>query len=242
MTRTDPLRLVRAGLLLGLALMIDRLLLTGQMAMYVSPTLNPLSALTAVVLAAMGVLELRGGPRSSSHEAGVDRALTLGMVALPVLLGLFMTPRALGASAVGDDRASSLVLAFAAQDNPGGAAPSSQPIQDVADLLAFLRRSGEGGIGQPVHAIGVVARSADLPPNEFVLLRYAIVHCVADARPVGLLVASSAADVADWSADQWVAIDGTLASRERNGDRLVTVVADRIVPADEPNNPYLSGF
>ena len=91
-----------------------------------------------------------------------------------------------------------------------------------------------------MHAIGLVAHSADLPPNEFILLRYMIVHCVADARPIGLLVASS--DGAAWGVDQWVAIDGSLASRERSGDRLVTIVADRIVPTDEPGNPYLPAF
>lgn len=242
MMRRDPVRLARAGLLLGLALMIVKLLLTGQMAMYMSPTLNPLTALAAVLLAGMGVLELRGGARPHSDGAGVDRLLTFGLVALPLLLGMFMTPRALGASAIGGQTASSVVLAFAPQDSPISVAPSSQPIQDIADLLAFLRRSGEGGIGQPVHAIGLVARSADLPPDEFVLLRYTIVHCVADARPIGLLVASSAPGEADWGPDQWVAIDGSLDSREHNGDRLVTIVADRIVPADEPSNPYLSGF
>jgi putative membrane protein len=238
--RIDPLRLARSGLLLGLALMIAKLLATGQMAMYMSPMLDPLTALAAVLLAGMGVLELRRGTRTRGDGAGVDRLLTFGLVALPLLLGLFMTPRALGASAIGGENASSLVLAFAPQEKPTSAAVSSQPIQDVSDLLAFLRRTGEAGIGQPVHAIGLVAHSPDLPPNEFILLRYMIVHCVADARPIGLLVASSDGGV--WGVDQWVAIDGSLASREHSGDRLVTIVADRIVPTDEPGNPYLPAF
>ena len=282
MMRADPARLLRSALLLGLALLIAKLLATGQMALYMSPALDPLSGLAALLLAAMAVvgtrpksstmprnlggrvptpnlsqevrptttwrktglsaelLELRGD-RSMHHEEGsVDHALTYLLVLLPVLLGLVVTPRALGSSALGGESASALVLAFAPETNQTQVDPSSRPIEDVPDILAFLRRTGEAGVGQPVHAIGLVARSADLAPNEFVLLRYSIVHCVADARPIALLVVSS--QQAEWNADQWVEIEGSLGSRERTGDRLVSIIADRIVPTEEPNNPYLQAI
>ena len=240
MMRADPARLLRSALLLGLALLIAKLLATGQMALYMSPALDPLSGLAALLLAAMALLQLRGD-RSMHHEEGsMDHALTYLLVLLPVLLGLVVTPRALGSSALGGESASALVLAFAPETNQTQVDPSSRPIEDVPDILAFLRRTGEAGVGQPVHAIGLVARSADLAPNEFVLLRYSIVHCVADARPIALLVVSS--QQAEWNADQWVEIEGSLGSRERTGDRLVSIIADRIVPTEEPNNPYLQAI
>jgi putative membrane protein len=238
--RADPGRLARSALLLGLALLIAKLLATGQMVLYMSPALDPLSALAAVLLTGMGVVELRGGGMMHSDEAGVDHALTYLLVLLPLLLGLLVTPRALGSSALGGESASALVLAFAREAEQPRVAPSSQPIEDVSELLTFLRRTGQAGIGQPVRAIGLVARSADLAPNEFVLLRYSIVHCVADARPIALLVVSP--QEAEWSADQWVEIEGSLGSRQRAGDRLVSIIADRIVPAEEPSNPYLQAI
>jgi uncharacterized membrane protein YcgQ (UPF0703/DUF1980 family) len=74
---------------------------------------------------------------------------------------------------------------------------------------------------------------ASLAPNQFVLLRYSIVHCVADAQPIGLLIDAPADEVASGG---WVAIDGVLAA---NPGHLVTVRAERIAPTDEPPEPYL---
>ena len=66
------------------------------------------------------------------------------------------------------------------------------------------------------------------------VLRFSIVHCVADARPVALLVVAPAS--VNIQSDQWVQIDGELSSRAREGDRLVTIVARRITPVAEPNS------
>ena len=240
MRRPEPARLARSALLLGLAVLIAKLFVTGQMALYMSPALDPLTALAAVLLAAMGVFELRGARQGHPEPSGTDQTLTYLLVLVPLLLGLFVAPRALGSSALGGENISSLIVGFARQASPTPAVVATQPIEDVGDLLAFLRRAGEGGLGQHVHAIGLVARGGDLEPNEFVLLRYSIVHCVADARPIALLVVAPG-EVA-WQTDQWVEIDGSLGSRERGGDRLVSIIADRIVPTDEPTNPYLSAI
>jgi uncharacterized repeat protein (TIGR03943 family) len=107
----------------------------------------------------------------------------------------------------------------------------------MGPLLAYLRKAADGSIGQPVRVTGMVMRSAALEAGEFALLRYAIAHCVADARPVMLLVAAPLSP--DVSPDQWVEIEGVVASREREGDRLVTIVARRITRVEEPRNPYL---
>jgi uncharacterized repeat protein (TIGR03943 family) len=104
-------------------------------------------------------------------------------------------------------------------------------------VLAYLQQVGESGVGQHVHIMGMVARSDSLQPNEFVLLRYSIAHCVADARPVGLLVV--ARDPVDLPTDQWVEVEGTLASHGRAVERLVSIVAERLAPAEEPSDPYL---
>ncbi len=37
----------------------------------------------------------------------------------------------------------------------------------------------------------------------------------------------------------WVEVEGVLTVRDREGDRLVSIQADRVVLAEEPVNPYL---
>ena len=62
----DPGRLVRAALLLGFAGLIAKLFAAGQMVKYMTPALDPLTALTGVALAVMGAIELRGSGDTGS--------------------------------------------------------------------------------------------------------------------------------------------------------------------------------
>lgn len=240
-------RQVRAGLLFGFALLIVKLFIAGEMVKYMSPALDPLTALTGVLLALMGAMELRGDLRDAGgaedHANPTDQALTVLLLLVPLILGLVVPPRALGSSALGGEDVSRLLLTFGSsgRTSAAGSAPPAPPtpIDDVPELLTYLQQVGELGVGQRVRVIGLVARSPTLPSNELVLLRYAITHCVADARALGLLVIPP--NDAGWLTDQWVQIDGALNTREREGDRLVSIVADTIEPIDEPPNPYLSG-
>ena len=236
------------------------LLATGQMVKYMTPALDPLSAATGALLAAMAVAEIlavarrsgggaalpprapseqaigmaaprseprwgpsgrgrpgqpprpvRGRPRHSwgrGDRAGADLAARPG----PVVLGLVVTPRALGSGALGGEQVDRLLLTFATGDDAGrsaGALASAAevPLDDLGALLAHLRRLGEGGVGQRVRVTGMAARSDALAPNRLALLRYAIAHCVADARPLALLVVGAGA--LDLAEDQWVEVEAS---------------------------------
>jgi len=239
-------RHVRAGLLLGFALLIAKLFATGEMTKYMSPALDPLTALAGVLLAAMGVVEIAAartaGHRDDGHATDrTEQTLTNLLLVIPLAVGFLMAPRALGSAALGGEDVASLLLTFPAGPAPAArvaAPPPATPIEDLPDLLVYLRQSGEQGVGQRVRVTGLVARADSFAPNELALLRYAIAHCVADARPLGLFVIANAE--AAWPADQWVRIEGTLESREREGDRLVSIVAETIVAIEEPPNPYLA--
>ncbi|MDQ6673118.1 MAG: TIGR03943 family protein [Chloroflexota bacterium] len=238
---------VRGLLLLALASLIAKLLVSGQMAMYMSPALNPLTGGTGVVIAGMGVYELWLGGRTraavgtGAHGSLADQALTYLLVLVPVGLGLVTVPRALDSTALGGQDVSRVVIAFSPIPVASSVGPPAQPIEDVAGLFKYLRTAGEGGVGQPVHLVGMVARGDSLSSDQFVLLRYAIVHCVADAQPIGLLVRMPPA-AADLTTNGWVEIDGTLESTEKGGAHLIGVLANRVAPADEPPEPYLQSL
>jgi uncharacterized repeat protein (TIGR03943 family) len=247
-------RLDRAGrglLLLGIALLIGKLLATGQMVKYMAPALDPLSALTAVMLAVMAGVELWGGLAANRGQPpgaelpaahAVDESLTAVLLLIVLAVGFVVTPRALGTSGLGGERVTNLLLAFAPGSGAGDppAVPSRTPLDGHPAVLGQLRRVGLAALGQSVRLTGTMARSDDLGEDEAVLLRYAIVHCVADARPVAFVLVTPPG--AALPADQWVEVDGILAARERGGVRLVAVEARRITPIEEPANPYLSGY
>jgi uncharacterized repeat protein (TIGR03943 family) len=247
----------RAALLLASAALIGKLFVAGEMAKYITPALDPLTALTGAVFAAMGVME---GWRAlhtradrdavaihnvehadEGHgmlEATLERGLTYAVVLVPIVVGLALAPRAMGTSALAGERVTRLLLTFGA--SPQGASHPPKPdesLDDTGSVLTYLRRVGDAGVGQSVRVTGMVMTSDALEAREFAVLRYAIVHCVADARPVALLVVAPAP--VNMQSDQWVQVEGELSSRAREGERLVTIVARRITPVAEPNNPYL---
>ena len=241
-------RLLRGLLLLATAGLIAKLMVTGQMALYMSPALDPLTAATGAVLAIMGAHEVWAAARNraigggvSRHTSMTDEALSYLLVLAPVGLGLLIVPRALDPNALGGQDAGRVVIAYSTTPAGSSAGPPEQPIRDVPDLFRYLRTAGESGVGQPVHLVGMVAHGDSLAADEFVLLRYSIVHCVADAQPLGLLVRTPDASTSSSSAT-WVEIDGTLATIEHGGAHLVSVIASRVSPTPEPPDPYLQTF
>jgi len=241
--RRDTIHLLRAALLFGFAALIAKLFIAGEMVKYMAPALDPLTALTGVVVAAMGVIEVGAGSRHAHADErrvdAIEQILTYVLVVLPLGLGILVTPRALGAGALGGESVASLLLAYApGPAPPPGAGPAAPftPIADTTDLLTYLQRAGMSGVGQRVRATGLALRSEALGEREFALLRYSIAHCVADARPLALLVVSWGDPVA---VDQWVEVEGVLGVREREGNGLVSIVAERVRPIAEPQNPYL---
>jgi putative membrane protein len=239
------MRLLRAALLLAFAALIAKLLVTGEVGKYMAPTLNPLTAATGVVLAGMGAVELLrrtdhpdGHARERAPDQATDEVLSYLLVIVPLALGLLVTPRTLGASALGGDHIVPLLLTFPANPAPAASAPLTpgSRIEDVGQLVASLRR-GDPTRGRRVYARGMVMRSDSLATQEFALLRYSITHCAADARPVGLLVIASGDP--GLPSGQWVEVEGVVSSQEREGSALVSIRADRVVPIEEPADAYL---
>lgn len=259
----DGGRLLRALLLAGIAGLVVKLLLTGQMVKYMSPSLDGLTIVAAGVTLVMAVIELSlawsrpptiPAPAEPAHEAdhghdhdhdhrhggAGEQALTLLLLGGTLAVGLLFTPRALTPAALGGEDLASYLLAFGSPASPhaaAGALSPEQPIEEMPGLIAHIRLAGEASIGQTVRVTGLVAPTHGLQPGEFTIMRYSVVHCVADARPFGLLIAEPPTAVRPMA--QWVRVEGRLGVRDRQGSRLLTIEATSVTAIDEPNNPYI---
>jgi uncharacterized repeat protein (TIGR03943 family) len=244
--RLDIGRLARAALLAGFGLLVTKLFVTGQMVKYMSSSVDALTAAAAIATLLMAVVEARGSRSPVAGEAGhpasgeaAERALSYALVAATLVLGLLMVPRTLGTAALGGEDLANYLLAFQPVARPLETvqpAPPDKPVADVPELIVYLDRVGEAGVGQPVRVAGLVASGGRLAPGELALLRYTIVHCVADARPIGLLLTDVTSAVEQ---DQWVQVEGVVGVRERAGLRLLTIEARSVTPTEQPADPYL---
>jgi uncharacterized membrane protein YcgQ (UPF0703/DUF1980 family) len=97
----------------------------------------------------------------------------------------------------------------------------------VVGAAARLRQMQE----EKVTTVGMVAHVPQLPPDQFLLIRFRMTCCAADATPVAVPVRwAGAASLKDRT---WVKVSG------QTNPTAKAVVADKVEPAREPSNPYL---
>ena len=92
-------------------------------------------------------------------------------------------------------------------------------------------------VGRRAAVEGVVYRKDDLPAGTFVLFRFVINCCAADAFPAGLLVACDRAG--SQPVDSWVRVRGVVETRKVKGAVMPVLRAERVVRISPPWNPYI---
>jgi uncharacterized repeat protein (TIGR03943 family) len=182
------------------------------------------------------------GVRSAAHEAEARPSKpgrSLLLLAVPVVLGTLIPAAPLTAEAInnrGLRNAAPLQVGGGSAPVQFALAPEERTILDW--LREFQRAEAPASFeGQPVDVLGFVYHEPRLPEDEFMLARFTLICCVADASAVAVQV--------DWPAastlpsDQWVQVRGTMAVGEWEGVPMPRVMAETVEPIDPPEQPYL---
>lgn len=171
------------------------------------------------------------------HDHGLSRA-GLVLVMLPVVLGLLVPARPLGAAAVGNREVSVGRLSTAAAPRASQVAAPTRAKNLLDWLMAFDQAQDPAAFdGQPANLLGFVYRDSRFGEDSFLLSRFVVSCCVADATPIGLVVRTPAAS--QLALDQWVQVSGRFQAGAFDGHPMPILVADVITPTVAPNQPYL---
>ena len=245
---------VKVILLIALGIFLLSRLLNGTLSFYIHPRFNVLTLLTAVGLTALGIgyaIQQRRQPahvhdndhdHEHSHSHDVSWAGLL-LLALPVVLGLLVEPRPLGASAlqnreinIGNDV--SLVSANAPEGSELSVIANAGE-RNILDWLYLFQRSNNPNNfnGEDAHVVGFVYRDERFADTQFMVSRFTVSCCVADAAPIGLIVEWP--DTAVLTPDSWVEVTGTLQAGTFNGVEMPVLVANSVTPTETPAQPYL---
>jgi uncharacterized repeat protein (TIGR03943 family) len=223
-----------------------RLVVTGGYDQYVRPGMRlPLLA-ASVFLALLGaVTTVRGALREDREAAGelpVDEhhhaPLVGWLLVLPMAVLLAVAPASLGADAANRQTAYTSSIApsaFSALPEPRDGAVELRLAEFIDRALWDSNRSLDG---TTVRLVGFVVHD-DRVDDGFVLTRFQISCCAADAVPIKVAVSDAPADPVD---DQWVEVTGRLVPPATTGDEgpppLVGIDADDLVEIPEPATPY----
>jgi uncharacterized repeat protein (TIGR03943 family) len=162
----------------------------------------------------------------------------LWLVALPIILGLLIPPKPLGAAAMSNRQISldSLTTNAAPQSSQLLNRPGDKNVLDW--LIDFrIAKNPADFTDQEAKVIGFVYRDDRFAADRFMVSRFVISCCAADAAPLGLVVQWP--DTAALASDQWVEVAGRFQPGEFDGDPTAILVADSVTPTQVPQQPYL---
>jgi uncharacterized repeat protein (TIGR03943 family) len=237
--------LLKALLLAGMALMLYSKFSTGALAFYINQRFAWLALVGVLILAALALtmahrlMEQRAG--MAQGNAGHGHRLSwpvVILVSIPILMGLLVPARPLGASAIAS-RGIGLSAPSAAGGNPVVAQRVATGPKNILDWLREFSRQADPAAfaGRPIDVTGFVYREPRNADDQFWVSRFAVSCCVADATAIGLLVQSDQAS--NLTNDSWVRVTGRLGVGEFAGERLPVILPDMIEPTEQPEHPYL---
>lgn len=207
------------------------------------------------LLGAMGVLLVglsyyRQPPHEHTHNHDVHdhqhaplRWWGLLILSLPTLLGLMVPPQPLGAVALLNRE---LNLSGWQESNLPQVPPLSreggnawgQLAQAPLDWFTIAREFNrpQAFNGREAQLTGFVYRDDRFAPDSFLVGRFLVSCCVADAAALGVVVQWP--EAAELALDQWVSVYGRLQSGEFAGQPVPILVAERVQLIAPPAQPY----
>lgn len=173
------------------------------------------------------------------HGHGAVSGWNLWWLALPVLLGLLVPARPLGTTALAT-RGIKTIAPINARDNSATFSfnlPASE--RNVLDWTRALNYAGDPAqfTDDPADVTGFVYHDPRLEEGQFMVGRFTITCCVADAFAIGMVVHwPEAEQLVD---NSWVRVQGSIEIAEMEGQRKPTIRAYSVEPVPQPPQPYL---
>ncbi|MFN7036242.1 MAG: TIGR03943 family putative permease subunit [Bellilinea sp.] len=168
-----------------------------------------------------------------------DSKSTLGWLAIPILIGLLVPARPLSPSAV-VKRGVSLDAPISARiedtANLLSLSPTERTVLDWIRLFSFSENLQQF-VGQPVDVTGFVFSDGRLSENQFMVGRFTITCCVADATALGMI--AEYPKVIGLKQHSWVRVQGKIDLLERDGRLLPIIRAESVEAVAPPEQPYL---
>ena len=239
-------RILKSLLLVALGLYLYTRLTTGVIEFYIHPRfislVLPASVGLLIVAASFFLRQPPDDGHDHDHEGHTHGSLSwlgLFVVAVPVVLGLLVPPQPLGAAAVGNREVqvgSLNSIAPPRGDDRMGLVAGERNILDW--LTDFQRNPDDTAFnGMEANLTGFLYRDERFAADEFMLARFVVSCCVADASPIGVIVRT--ADAAAYADDQWLQVKGAFQVGTFINAQMPILMAEEITPIEQPKQPYL---
>lgn len=239
LTTTNVQGWVKVLILFGLAAYFAYIISTGNVTNYVNERFSWLSVVAMLLFAGLGIASIISIRQHNTSPAGPGMVSepswpVLLIVAGPLLLGTLIPSQPLGAEAINGNLSTSGATI-------GGA---NTFVRDPLDrnILDWLRvfndePSPAALNGTPADVTGFVYREPGLQEDQFMVARFAVSCCVADASAFALPVIW--ADAPDLPEGQWVRVQGAFEAGMFREDNVPILIPATVELVEQPEHPYL---
>jgi putative membrane protein len=221
-----------AAVLFIWAVLIGWLTASGSYEKFLRPELWVLMLWALLILVLFSWAMLRQMSPSIKERQEFPTYVKLGTLIVPLFFILMAQQQSLGS------------YAFEKKGGPGSFSdmksalkgPALPPNDGNVSILQIIDNLDDWK-GERITTEGMVYRSEDLPDQTFVLYRFLMVCCAADAVPLGLFIETDNAGT--FEPDTWVSVRGLLSIQAMGGVDSPYIKAEQISLADAPVNKYL---
>lgn len=237
-SKTRTQEWIKGAVLIGLSLYFAVVILSGNLTNYINYRFAWLSYLAVIIFGALaaatfyGALRNHGPARDYTHETITWPIILL--VAFPLVLGTVVPSQPLGAAAVDGN-----IVTRVATVNTA-ASITKDPLQrNVLDWLRVFNDSTNPAEfnGQQADVVGFVYREPGFAEDQFMVARFTVACCVADASAIGLpVIWAGAGEIAD---GEWVQVRGTFEAGTFRETFLPMLRANTLEVVEQPKHPYL---
>ncbi|MCB0167542.1 MAG: TIGR03943 family protein [Anaerolineae bacterium] len=236
--------------LIAMGLFLISRILSGTLLFYINERFFWLTVLAALGLILVGVSyryradhDLEDHQHDhDGHQHGRLNWLGLLLIASPIVLGFVIPPKPLGAAAMTNRDISLESLTSASAPEGGTVLSKPKADKNILDWIIEFRQASDpvALAGEEVKLVGFVYRDKRFGEDSFMVSRFVVSCCAADAAPIGLVVHWP--DSPTLTDDQWVEVAGVLEPGVFDGEQLPLVKAVSVTPTDVPDQPYLYPF
>ncbi len=183
-----------------------------------------------------------------AHEHSHDHAHShapswpkLALIAVPLIVGALVPARPLGAAAVGTMGVSNTFTSVSSNTTQLVAALKPSNERNVLDWIRAFNNSSnvDEFTGQQADLIGFVYRDIRFKDEtqQFMVARFALSCCVADASAIGVTVQFP--EAAKLVQDSWVHVTGKFQVQDVGGQRTPILIAQAVDLTQQPAQPYV---
>jgi putative membrane protein len=110
-------------------------------------------------------------------------------------------------------------------------------VDGYIEILSSIDLFQDNFIGKKIEISGFVYHEDDMKPNQFVVARFSISCCSADASPFGVMIESSNANL--FPKDTWVKVTGIIGKTTYAENDIMKIDASKIEKIPAAKDPYV---